>query len=131
MKPLRSSWKQNVRRVGRKIFLRDQSLIVKLFVFSALLVVIPMLIVGVISYHRSAHVLEEEAKQYSMQIMEQVKMYIEDYLRDFEISTLKIINHPDTVAFLKMKSAKEVERSGIKKSVSNVLKNAAYSRPTS
>lgn len=112
----------------RTLFLRDRSLMTKLLVFSALLVVLPMLLVGLFSYRQSSQVLESEARQYSWQIIEQVKHYVEDYLRDFEISTLKIQNHPDTVAFLRMKTREEVDDSHIVSAVRNVLKNSAYSR---
>ncbi len=115
-------------RLLRAVFLRDRSLMTKLLVFSALLVVLPMLLVGLISYHQSSQVLEREARQYSWLMIEQVKHYVEDYLRDFEISTLKILNHPDTVAFLRMKTQEEVDDPHIVRAVSNVLKNSAYSR---
>lgn len=123
-----SSWKQHYKHIIRIILFRDRSLMTKLLVFSALLVVLPMLFVGLISYRQSSQVLEREARDYSLQIIDQVQLYVEDYLRDFEINTLKIINHPDTVSFLKMETREEVESSEIVKSIRNLLKNSAYSR---
>ncbi|MDQ8737254.1 sensor histidine kinase [Paenibacillus sp. LHD-38] len=123
-----SSWKKHYEYIIQIILLRDRSLMTKLLVFSALLVVLPMLFVGLISYRQSSQVLEREARDYSLQIIDQVQLYVEDYLRDFEINTLKIINHPDTVNFLKMETREEVESSEIVKSIRNLLKNSAYSR---
>ncbi|CAM4125728.1 sensor histidine kinase [Paenibacillus alkaliterrae] len=122
------SWKQHYKHIIRILLLRDQSLMKKLLVFSALLVVLPMLFVGLISYRQSSQVLEREARDYSLQIIDQVQLYVEDYLRDFEINTLKIINHPDTVNFLRMVTREEVESSEIVGSIRNLLKNSAYSR---
>lgn len=116
------------KNVFSALLLRDQPLMVKLTVYSALLVVIPMMLVGWISYRESTRALENEAKQYSWQIIELVKLYVEDYLRDFELSTLRMVNHPDTVAFLKMTSLEEASDADLAPAVRNVLKNAAYSR---
>ncbi|MEI7026632.1 sensor histidine kinase [Paenibacillus sp. y28] len=115
-------------RVGRFIFLRDRPLIIKLLVFSALLVVIPLCVVGFISYRQSSEVLQEEASQYSWQIIEQVKMHVEKYVWDFEVTTLKILNHPDMYRFLRMKTSEEVASSGIRKDIEELLRNMAFSR---
>ncbi|GGG00313.1 sensor histidine kinase [Paenibacillus abyssi] len=125
---MRARFNEVLNNLSRIVLLRDRSLTVKLLYFSALLVVIPLFVVSYITYTQSARILEQETKQYSWQMIEQVKVYVDDYLRDFEISTLKIVNHPDTVAFLKMNSSEEIEESGIKKAVSNVLKNTVFSR---
>jgi two-component system sensor histidine kinase YesM len=119
---------QHYTYIIRIILLRDRSLMTKFLVFSALLVVLPMLFVGLITYRQSSQVVEREARDYSLQIIDQVQLYVEDYLRDFEINTLKIINHPDTVNFLRMGTREEVESSEIVGSIRNVLKNSAYSR---
>lgn len=116
------------KRVLHTLLLRDQPLMTKLTVYSALLVVIPMMLVGWMAYRESTRALENEAKQYSWQIIEQVKIYVEDYLRDFELSTLRMVNHPDTAAFLKMTSLEEVSDAKLAPAVRNVLKNSAYSR---
>ena len=122
------SWIHQYAYIIRIILLRDRSLMTKFLVFSALLVVLPMLFVGLITYRQSSQVVEREARDYSLQIIDQVQLYVEDYLRDFEINTLKIINHPDTVDFLRMETLEEVESSEIIGSIRNVLKNSAYSR---
>ncbi|MEX1029909.1 MAG: sensor histidine kinase [Paenibacillaceae bacterium] len=121
-------WIQRYERIIRILVLRDRPLMTKLLVFSALLVVLPMLFVGLISYRQSSDVLEGEARDYSLQIIDQVQLYVEDYLRDFEINTLKIINHPDTVQFLRIESPEQLEESDIVYRIRNVLKNSAYSR---
>ncbi len=123
-------WRRILRRehIFRILLLRDLSLMKKLLVFSALLVVLPMLFVGLISYHESSDVLEDEARDYSLQIIDQVQLYVEDYLRDFEINALKIINHPDTVQFLRTESTEQLEESDMVYRMRNVLKNSAYSR---
>ncbi|WP_100405272.1 sensor histidine kinase [Bacillus solitudinis] len=108
--------------------LRDQFLMTKMLVFFSVLVVMPILLVSYFSYHYSSKMLEEEARQYSFQIIGQVQIYIEDYLRDLEVDTLKMINHPDTVDFLRMGINQEVEESEVRRRVQNVLKNVSYSR---
>ncbi|MGM0881398.1 MAG: sensor histidine kinase [Bacillota bacterium] len=110
------------------VFLRNRSLVSRLLVFSAILVIIPMVIVGMISYQRSSGVLQDEARQYSWQIIEQVKSHVEHYVRDIEIIALKIINHPDMGKLVKMNTLEEVEHSQIRQSIMQLLQNSAYSR---
>ncbi len=106
----------------------DRRLTEKMLVIFAVIVVVPMITVGLIFYLYSSQVLEREAREYNWQIIEQVKTYIEDYLRDYEITTLKIVNHSDTVKFLRMSSAEEIDESGIRPLVTNVLRNEAFSQ---
>ncbi|MDP4098842.1 sensor histidine kinase [Paenibacillus sp. P96] len=115
-------------RLLRTILLRDRSLMTKLTVYSAILVLVPMLLVGYISYRQSSLTLENEARRYSWQIIDQVKHYVEDYFRDFEISTLKIINHPDTTAFLRAYTGGKPTDADHESRVRNVLQNSAFSR---
>ena len=121
--------KSLLKLISETIWLKDQLLTAKLFTFSAVIVIIPMIVVGVISYYRSSTIVESEARNYSWQINEQVKTQIEYYLRDAEINSLKILNDHDMITFLK---AGEVEKSAGKKMVDAVrelLENTAYSRP--
>ncbi|WP_282939256.1 sensor histidine kinase [Paenibacillus sp. RC67] len=122
------AWNQTVDAFQRYVLLRNRTLTAKMFFYSALIVVFPLLLVGTISYHRSSEVLEQEAGQYSWQIIEQVKAHVEYYVQDFEIDTLRIINHPDMNRFLKMRTMEEMKQSGIQTDIEQVLKNAAYSR---
>ncbi|MBD0379683.1 sensor histidine kinase [Paenibacillus sedimenti] len=117
-----------LKKLLRLLLLRDQPFTVKLLVYSALLVVVPMLTVGYFSYVRSSEVLEEEAKQSSLQIIQQVKTHVEYYVRDFEFSTLKIVNHPDTQKLMAMSTLEEIQQSGIRASIQQLLHNEAYSR---
>lgn len=112
----------------RYLFLKDQSLITKLLVFSGLLVVVPMVTVGGISYLRSSQVLEQEAGDYSWQIIEQVKSHIEYYVLDFEIGTLKMINHPDMGSFMRKEMWTEGEKNDIRNAMQTLLNNTSYSR---
>ncbi len=108
--------------------LRDLPLTSKLLFYAGLLVVVPMCFIGLVSYIRSAEVLENEAKQYSWQIIEQVNTHVGYYVNDFEISILKIINDPVMNALTKISSKEELARSGIQDDVRQVLRQAAYSR---
>lgn len=112
----------------RYLLLRDSSLTLRMLVYSGLLVVIPMLIVAYVSYEQSSEVLEEEAKRSSWQIIEQVKTHLEYYMLDFEISALKIVNHRDMQRLMIMNNVEEVEQSGIRRSIEQILYNEAYSR---
>jgi len=125
---MESQSRNKFRNLMRKLLLRDRSLMTKLTVYSALLVIIPMLFVGAIAYVLSSQTLESEARRYSWQIIEQVKRYVEDYLRGYELDTLKIVNHPDTVAYLKLETKEELSSPDMVASVRNVLKNFAYSQ---
>ncbi|MCZ8523301.1 MULTISPECIES: sensor histidine kinase [Paenibacillus] len=115
-------------RLQQYALLRDKPLTLRLFIFSALLVAVPLILVGLISYQRSADVLESEGRKSSLQIIEQVKSHIEYYVRDFEITTLSIVNHPDVTRLLRMRTAEEIQSSGIRSAVVQMLKNASYSR---
>lgn len=108
--------------------MRDRPLTVKLFVYSAMLVVIPLLVVGLISYQKSSQVLREEANLSNEQIIEQVKLHIEYYIRDFEINSIRIQNHPSMQQFLRMTSEQEVKNAGIREPMMQLLKDTAYSR---
>lgn len=112
----------------RYLLLKDFSLTIKMLIYSAHLVVIPMVAVGYVAYVQSSEVLEEEAQDYSWQIIEQVKKNMEYYFFDFEISMLKIVNHPDMNQFLTMTDPEKIKNSGIRKKVQQILYNAAYSR---
>ncbi|MDD9268772.1 sensor histidine kinase [Paenibacillus sp. GCM10023248] len=112
----------------RSLFLRDRPLTVKLLVYSAMLVVIPLLAVGLISYQKSSQVLREEANLSNEQIIEQVKLHIEYYIRDFEIDSIRMQNHPAMQQFLRMTSEQEVQSSGIREPMMQLLKDTAYSR---
>lgn len=115
--------------ISETIWLKNQLLTAKLFTFSAVLVIIPMLAVGVTSYYRSSTILEGEARNYSWQINEQVKTQIEYYLRDVEINSLKILNHHDMVSFLKRDETGWVKRQEDVEAVRDLLETTAYSRP--
>ncbi len=112
----------------RNLFLRDRPLTVKLLVYSAMLVVIPLLVVGLISYQKSSEVLREEANLSNKQIIEQVKLHIEYYIRDFEIDSIRMQNHPSMQQFLRMTSEQEVKNSGIREPMMQLLNDTAYSR---
>lgn len=114
---------------NRNLFLRNQPLSWKLFIYSAVLIIVPMIVVGVISYEKSSAVLEEQAKLHNLQAIEQVETHIEYYMRDFEVSTLKILNHPDMQRFLRMKTAEEVEQSSIRSEIQDLIRAETYSRP--
>lgn len=115
--------------ISETIWLKDQLLTSKLFTFSAVLVIIPMVVVGVISYYRSATIVESEAKNYSWQINEQVKTQVEYYLRDVEINSLKILNHHDMVNFLKARETDRASQAEMYAAVRELLESTAYSRP--
>ncbi|MFJ5624133.1 sensor histidine kinase [Peribacillus loiseleuriae] len=110
------------------LLMRDQSLVRKLFVFSALLVVVPIGFISFFSYEKSVEVLENEARSYSWQIIRQVNTHIEYYVGDFEIEILKILNNQTINQFLEINTQEEFESSGMESSVKRVLQNAAYSR---
>ena len=117
-----------VERLIRALLMKDQSLVRKLFVFSALLVVIPISFIGLFSYEKSSQVLENEARSYSWQIIRQVNTHIEYYVGDFEIEILKILNNQTIDQFLQMNTQEELESSGMADNIKHALQNAAYSR---
>ncbi|MDU4962485.1 MAG: sensor histidine kinase [Sporomusaceae bacterium] len=112
----------------RRGWFSRQSIGVKLFTFAAILIIIPLSIVGAISYRRSALELENEAREYNRQVAEQVESHIEYYIRDFESNALKIMNHPDMLQFLRMTTQEQIAQSHIRQDIERLLKNAAYSR---
>lgn len=115
-------------KAQRMLFLRDHSLSLKLLVFSALLVIVPLSLVGMISYQKSYTVLREEANQSSWQIIEQVKSHIEYYIRGFEIDSIQMLNHPEMRKLLLMHTQEEAEQSGIRRQILQLFKDTAYSR---
>ncbi|MBU8915761.1 sensor histidine kinase [Bacillus sp. FJAT-29953] len=116
------------RRLRNALLLKDQSLVRKLFVFSALLVVVPIGFIGFFTYEKSVEVLENEATSYSWQIIRQVNTHIEYYVGDFEIEVLKILNNQTVKRFMQMDTNEEFNSSGMENELKHVLENAAYSR---
>jgi len=114
--------------ISETIWLKDQLLAAKLFTFSAVIVIIPMIVVGVISFYRSSTIVESEARIYSWQINEQVKTQIEYYLRDVEINSLKILNDHDMINFLKTGEISGTASPKSRDAVRELLENIAYSR---
>jgi two-component system, sensor histidine kinase YesM len=129
MPVIRPRWTApDTRKLQRKLLLQDATLVTKLLVYSAVLVVIPMILVGLISYNRSSSILEREAREFSWQIIEQVKIHVEYYVRDLETDMLSIVNDPAIVKLIAMQTPEEVVQSEIRPDIHQVLKNAAYSR---
>jgi two-component system, sensor histidine kinase YesM len=120
---MQQRWRKAEKFIARYILLKNQSLMMKLCIFSSFLVIIPLLSVGIISYNRSSVELETELRQHSGQVIDQVESHIEYYLQDFEITSLKIINSPELSSLFKNEKSDHVVESA-----RNTLKNAAYSR---
>ena len=110
----------------RYLLLKHCSFLTKLTVFSSLLVIIPVTSVGVIAYQRSAAELEEEVRQSSHQVIEQVETNIEYYIRDFEITSLQIINSPIVNQVLQPDFVEEHQN--IEESLQSYLEMHEYSR---
>ncbi|SDN64158.1 sensor histidine kinase [Bacillus sp. OK048] len=122
-------YKRNVfKRLMHVMLMKDQSLVRKLFVFCALLVVVPIGFIGFFTYENSVEVFENEARSNSWQIIRQVNTHIEYYVGDFEIEVLKILNNQTITHFLQMDSQEEFESSGMESNVKRILQNEAYSR---
>ncbi|PAE41456.1 sensor histidine kinase [Bacillus sp. 7884-1] len=120
---MQQRWRKAEEFIARYILLKNQSLMMKLCIFSSFLVIIPLLSVGIISYNRSSVELENELRQHSAQVIDQVESHIEYYLQDFEITSLKIINSPELSSLFKKEKSNHVVESA-----RNTLRNAAYSR---
>ncbi|WP_185907855.1 sensor histidine kinase [Psychrobacillus soli] len=101
---------------------------VKLCVFSSVLVILPVLSVGIITYTYSSYELEEEFKQSSQKIIEQVELHVEYYLQDFEIASLKIINSPEMGSLLRLETNGNEYDPTLTEKAFKVLKNSEYSR---
>jgi two-component system, sensor histidine kinase YesM len=119
-------WRKIAEFLERYILLKNQSLMIKLCVFSSFLVIFPVISVGVISYNRSSVELENVLRQSSSQVIDQVESHIEYYLQDFEITSLKIINSPELSSLLKLKASEN--RDQFIEPTRNTLKEAEYSR---
>ncbi|SFE04107.1 two-component system, sensor histidine kinase YesM [Paenibacillus catalpae] len=109
------------------LFLKDRPLSVKLLVFLALLVVVPLTVVGLISYSNSSASLKDAASRSSWQIIEQVKSHIEYYIRDFEIDSIKLLNQPEMKSIVMTGSPDEIQKA--RPSIVQLFKDVAYSRP--
>ncbi|WP_043930820.1 sensor histidine kinase [Bacillus sp. EB01] len=125
---MKKSWKHVQEIVERYILLKNQPLMIKLGVFSTILVILPVLSVGIASYNSSAIHLEEETRRSSRQIIYQVEMQIENYMHDFEIASLKIINSSVFIPYLKSTSIYRGYLGYSAEPVRHVLKEAQYSR---
>ncbi|MFS0643601.1 sensor histidine kinase [Siminovitchia sp. 179-K 8D1 HS] len=125
---MRDNSRNAFKRLAHMLLMKDRSLVCKLFLFSALLVVVPIGFIGFFTYEKSVVVLENEARSYSWQIINQVNTHIEYYVGDFEIEVLKILNNQTVKRFLHMDTQEEFESSGMESNVKQVLQNAAYSR---
>ncbi|WP_046174557.1 cache domain-containing sensor histidine kinase [Domibacillus indicus] len=126
MEKKRRKWRE---LLDRFVLLRDQSFMSKLFVFSSLLVILPVLAVGIISYQRSAAEIEKEVRLSSLQVIDQAEANIEYYLQDFEITSLKIANSPETANFIQADYTNSGNEEALKSEVRAFLELQEYSRP--
>lgn len=125
---MKKPWSKIVEFIERYILIKNQTLMAKLSVFSSILVILPVLSVGIITYKYSTFELEEEFTQSSQKIIEQVELHVEYYLQDFEITSLKIINSPEMGSLLRIdKIGTEYDRT-LTDHALKVLKNSEYSR---
>lgn len=111
----------------KMLFLKDRPLAVKLLVFLALLVVVPLTVVGFISYSKSSASLKEASGRSSWQIIEQVKSHIEYYIRDFEIDSITLLNQQQMRTILAAGSPEVIQNT--RPSIMQLFKGMAYSRP--
>ncbi|MBA9028154.1 MULTISPECIES: sensor histidine kinase [Bacillaceae] len=125
---MKKKWRKLSIFIRKFILLSNQSLLIKLFVLSSILVIFPVLSVGIISYKLSSDKLEEEFKESSQQIIEQVESHIEYYLQDFEIASLKIISSPHFANFLKLETQEHGSNREFTEATRAILKDAEYSR---
>lgn len=110
-----------------KLFFKNRPLAIQIFALSAVLVIVPMLAVGLISYRQSSNVLKDEASQYNLEVLEQVRSHVEYYIRDFELTAIKLLNHPDMIAFLMNKTREEADAGRSVAAMENLLAKAAFS----
>lgn len=125
---MQKKWNYIVEFIERYILFKNQTLMAKLSAFSSILVILPVLSVGFITYKYSSFELEEEFRQSSQQIIEQVELHVEYYLQDFEITSLKIINSPEMGSLLRQVKTSNENNSTFTEPVFKVLKNSEYSR---
>lgn len=125
---MKKTWTKISEFLKRYILFENQTLMVKLCVFSSVLVILPVLSVGFITYTYSSYELEEEFKQSSQKIIEQVELHVEYYLQDFEIASLKIINSPEMGSLLRLETNGSEYDSTLTEQAYKVLKNSEYSR---
>ncbi|TJY41314.1 sensor histidine kinase [Cohnella pontilimi] len=114
--------------VQKLVLLRNQPLMLRLLIYSALLVLVPLSLVGVISYRESSYIMEREARESSWQIIGQVRTNMEYYITGFEIDSIKLLNRTEVKEMLQKSSAAEIEASGLQASVKKMLQEIAYSR---
>ncbi len=125
---MKKQWRKLSFFIRKFILLSNQSLLIKLCVLSSILVIFPVLSVGIISYKLSSDKLEEEFRESSQQIIEQVESHIEYYLQDFEIASLKIISSPHFANFLKLETKEHGNNQEFMEATRAILKEAEYSR---
>lgn len=125
---MKKKWNKIVEFIERYILFKNQTLMAKLSAFSSILVILPVLSVGFITYKYSSFELEEEFRQSSQQIIEQVELHVEYYLQDFEITSLKIINSPEMGSLLRQETISNENNSTLTEQAFKVLKNSEYSR---
>lgn len=125
---MKNLWSKISEFLKSYILFGNQTLMVKLCVFSSVLVILPVLSVGIITYKYSSYELEEEFKQSSQKIIEQVELHVEYYLQDFEITSLKIINSPEMGSLLRQETNSNEYEPTLTEQAYTVLKNSEYSR---
>ncbi|MEI4768651.1 sensor histidine kinase [Psychrobacillus sp. FJAT-51614] len=124
---MKKPWNKIKKFIEHYILYKNQTLMSKFCVFSSILVILPVLSVGIITYKYSSFELEEEFTQSSQKIIEQVELHVEYYLQDFEITSLKIINSPEMGNLLRLETSSEYDRT-LSDPALKVLKNSEYSR---
>lgn len=115
-------------RTQKIIFLKNQSLMLRMLIFSALLVIVPLTLVGIISYRESSREIKKQARDGSWQIIEQVRTHVEYYITGFEIDSIKLLDRPEIKELLLMDTFEEIEQSGIRTTILKIVKDKVYSQ---
>ncbi|MGP4079108.1 sensor histidine kinase [Pseudalkalibacillus sp. R45] len=82
--------------------LRNKSIKTKLILLIIFFLLVPFLIFSYIWYQQSTRIIEQNAIDYSKELVEQQNRYLDSYFLNLERATLPLVNHPLIQEFLKI-----------------------------
>lgn len=90
--------------------LKSLSIKSKLSLIIFLFVCLPLLIFGYVWYDKSTHTIEENAIQYSQNLLNQTNKYLDFYLDELERSTVPLQSNPNVQEFLRIIPTEKYKR---------------------
>ncbi len=111
-------------------FYKNQSIRKKLMWFLLLQVLIPLIILGFLSYQSSSYIINKNAKEYSKDILNMIRLRLDDYIRNMEAISDDLYTEQNTYGLLysDYSNKKPIDYYDTQNKTVNLIRNIVVSR---